>query len=95
MDIHSAIFSADTASDIPGPSRTLGKLLSYLGEKLEQRLDELADRLGYGPSAVLRRVESHLTGYSFNWAHGQKSILESDLGGELRRDLQKLVNRTT
>ena len=48
--------SSTTASNLPGPSRVIGRLISYLGAKLERRINLFADKLGYGPLAYRRKL---------------------------------------
>ena len=48
--------SSATASNLPGPSRVVGKLFSYLGTKLERSINLAVDKLGYGPLAYRRRL---------------------------------------
>lgn len=45
-----------TVSGIPGPGRTLDRMLSAGGRRLEPALNRAADLLGYGPGAVVRRM---------------------------------------
>ena len=53
-----SISSSSTASNLPGPSRVIGKMFSWMGAGLEQRIDVLADKLGYGPLALRRKLEA-------------------------------------
>ena len=48
--------SSATTSNLPGPSRVLGNALSYLGIKLEKRINWFADKLGHGPLAYRRKL---------------------------------------
>ena len=48
--------SAETASDLPGAGRTMGKLFSLLGAALERRIYWSADKLGFGPQALRRKL---------------------------------------
>lgn len=52
-----------TASNLPGLGRTLGRGLSKLGRGFEKRLFRKAHRLGLGPNATAKRLESHLAKY--------------------------------
>lgn len=45
-----------TLSDIPGPGRTLGRILYAGGRRLEPILSRAANAIGYGPSAVVRKI---------------------------------------
>ncbi|EJD07875.1 uncharacterized protein FOMMEDRAFT_16460 [Fomitiporia mediterranea MF3/22] len=47
-----------TASDLPGPGRTLGLLYSRWGRALEASVGRLAHRSGFGPDAVASRIGS-------------------------------------
>ncbi|KDQ58748.1 hypothetical protein JAAARDRAFT_57638 [Jaapia argillacea MUCL 33604] len=44
--------SSSTASDLPGPGRTLGKAIDQVGQKLEGVLSRVIERSGRGPNAV-------------------------------------------
>ena len=48
--------SAETASNLPGAGRTMGKLFSLLGAALERRIYWSADKLGFGPLALRRKL---------------------------------------
>ena len=48
--------SSATASNLPGAGRTMGKLFSLLGAALEQRIYWSADKLGFGPLALRRKL---------------------------------------
>ena len=48
--------SAETASNLLGAGRTMGKLISLLGAVLERRIYWSADKLGYGPLALRRKL---------------------------------------
>ncbi len=52
-----------TASDLPGPGRTLGRGLSKLGRGFEKRLFRKAHKWGFGPNATAKRLESRLSKY--------------------------------
>lgn len=46
------ISTNDTASDLPGPGRTLDRLYQFAGRKLERAIGQIAHRVGYdGPYA--------------------------------------------
>lgn len=77
-----------TASNLPGPSRRLGEILSYLGSQLERGIGIWADRNGQGPGAVRRKIEATLRN------HQSSKTLQK---GERRRvvqDIQKLLEYT-
>ncbi|KZT20527.1 hypothetical protein NEOLEDRAFT_842467 [Neolentinus lepideus HHB14362 ss-1] len=48
--------SASTASDIPGPGRTLGKAISIFGKALGDACTDMATRMGLGPHAAMARL---------------------------------------
>ena len=48
--------SSATASNLPGAGRTMGKLFSLLGAALERRIYWSADKLGFGPLALRRKL---------------------------------------
>jgi hypothetical protein len=45
-----------TTSSIFGPGRTIGALLSASGRRFEEMVNKTAERLGYGPNAVMTRL---------------------------------------
>lgn len=49
-----------TTSNIYGPGRVVGKLLSSSGRRLENLLGRTAQRLGYGPPALVYRLLTRL-----------------------------------
>jgi hypothetical protein len=48
--------SNDTASNLPGPGRPLGQLLSAAGRRLEAAVDRTAARAGLGFEGIARRL---------------------------------------
>jgi hypothetical protein len=48
--------SNDTASNLPGPGRALGQLLSAAGRRLEAAVDRTAARAGLGFEGITRRL---------------------------------------
>lgn len=48
--------SNETADDLPGPGRTLGKLYSFIGTKIERGLGRAAERIRYGPRATALKI---------------------------------------
>ncbi|KDQ51677.1 hypothetical protein JAAARDRAFT_502036 [Jaapia argillacea MUCL 33604] len=42
-------------SDQPGPGRTLGKIISVVGSRLEVSLSDISERLGNGPNSTMDR----------------------------------------
>lgn len=52
----SSIDSDATASNLPGAGRTLGLLLSALGNRLEMFLNKRAARLSLGPEGVVQEI---------------------------------------
>ena len=53
----SAESSNETASDIPGPGRLLGKFYAKLGQKLETVLNLTARSTGRGPTPTANKIE--------------------------------------
>ena len=53
----SAESSNETASDIPGPGRLLGKVYAKLGQKLETVLNLAARSTGRGPAPTANEIE--------------------------------------
>lgn len=47
----------ETASDIPGPGRLLGRVYAELGRELEAILSFVARRVGRGPATTARRIQ--------------------------------------
>lgn len=52
----SSIPSTATASDLPGPGRLLGNFYSWLGNKLENAINSIAEKRGHGPMAIEDRI---------------------------------------
>lgn len=48
--------SNETASDIVGPGRMLGRLYSFLGHRVEIGIGNAAERLGYGPRMTAMKI---------------------------------------
>lgn len=51
-----------TTSNLPGPGRLLGRLLGFLGRRLEHVFNDFATKLGMGPEAVgqeIRKLRRH------------------------------------
>ena len=48
--------SEATEANLPGPGRALDNLFRFSGEHVERRLGKLADRMGFGPAAMERRL---------------------------------------
>lgn len=44
-----------TMSDIPGAGRTVGSLISSAGRRIEPLFSRAAERLGFGPTPLVRR----------------------------------------
>lgn len=62
VDTKSSIASDATAPNLPGPGRTVGLLLDWLGNRLEGSMNKLATRRGLGPTATaqeIRRIRRH------------------------------------
>lgn len=62
MDLISVSAESDneTASDIPGPGRLLGKLYASVGRQLEHALSALAHSMGRGPVPTAERIRNLL-----------------------------------
>ncbi|KAI5121785.1 hypothetical protein M0805_009777 [Coniferiporia weirii] len=58
----STVSSDETATNLPGPGRLLGKLYSKGGRILENRLNKIANEAGRGPDACAARIKSALLG---------------------------------
>ncbi|EJC99336.1 uncharacterized protein FOMMEDRAFT_160945 [Fomitiporia mediterranea MF3/22] len=50
--------STATASNLPGPGCNLGNIYSYFGKPLENAINRLAERSGYGARAIEQRTAS-------------------------------------
>lgn len=68
-DIHSSLpdivtrsvgSTNETASDLPGPGRNLGNLYSYLGIRIENISNSIAERIGKGPNNVAEKITGSL-----------------------------------
>lgn len=80
-----SISSTSTASDLPGPGRTLGRLYSFLGVRLETQLGRLAERFGYSPNAIEQRVLARASHLPPQGSNGQN---------KLKKDLKRLIGYT-
>lgn len=49
--------SNETASDIVGHGRLLGKLYTFLGHRLESGIGNAAEKLGYGPRMTAKKIK--------------------------------------
>lgn len=61
-DTSSSVSTNATASNLPGPGRTVGLLLDWLGAHVEKCMNLWADQSGLGPNAVaqeIRRLRRH------------------------------------
>lgn len=56
-----------TRTDIPGAGRTLGKVFSRGGRRLERYFGQLASSLGFGPQAVVQGVLTRLAQAGMNY----------------------------
>ncbi|EPQ53338.1 hypothetical protein GLOTRDRAFT_95307 [Gloeophyllum trabeum ATCC 11539] len=54
------VASVSTASDIPGPGRTLGKIVGGLGRVFQQICSRIGDRMGLGPHAATKHIVQYL-----------------------------------
>lgn len=50
--------TTETASNLIGPGRIIGKIYSYYGRRIERGMGRLADRLGFGPRATYDAIWS-------------------------------------
>ncbi|EJD07876.1 uncharacterized protein FOMMEDRAFT_150464 [Fomitiporia mediterranea MF3/22] len=95
-----------TASDLPGPGRTLGLLYSRWGRALEASVGRLAHRSGFGPDAVASRIGS----VTFRGTWAKRNDIPDEAGrvqrvinwtvndgneAKLRSDCQKLATYAT
>jgi hypothetical protein len=55
--------SNETVSNLPGPGRPLGQLLSAVGRRLEAAVDRTAARAGLGFDGIARRLLLKLYGF--------------------------------
>ena len=83
-----------TESDLPGPGRTLGKVYKNIGRRLEEFLNDLAERKGLGPSAVAIRIKNRVDEgrrQAINLKrYGQVLYTEKEMADQ-RKDLKKLI----
>lgn len=80
-----------TASDLPGPGRVLGNVLSNLGRRLEQALGCLAARNGYGPQNVASRIQK-LDYACWRWEGDERVFRYSnDDAKRQRKDIKRLI----
>lgn len=56
-EICSATDTNETADNLPGLGRTLGRFYAFVGDKLEAKLGFTAERMGFGPRAVVRKIQ--------------------------------------
>lgn len=53
----SSVSTNATADNLIGPGRTLGLLYSFLGRRLEARINQIAEHRGHGPRAAFDRLK--------------------------------------
>ena len=56
-DIVSIQSSNDTADNLPGPGRLLGKVYNEVGKRLESLLNSIAEKRRLGPSNIAQRIK--------------------------------------
>ncbi|TFK50243.1 hypothetical protein OE88DRAFT_341099 [Heliocybe sulcata] len=80
--------SVSTCSNIPGPGRTMDKLLSFLGRRLEGLLSSAGDRMGLGTSRIMRKIGPRSSTLFHcvrcgHWMYSYPMYFGRTLGGEL------------
>ena len=85
--VSSIITSSATASNLPGAGRALGLLYNAVGRRLEKWLGVWADRHGYGPNAVARRIGEVVVKFECETCSKKRM----KLGKNLKEDCRKLV----
>ena len=56
VDVVEVESSNETASDLPGPGRLLGKVYELCGKRLEHAINIIAKHTGSGPRVVAERI---------------------------------------
>lgn len=59
-EVCSIASSTETADNLPGPGRTLGKLYSHLGSKVENGLGKAAAWMGHNPKGAVSNDQDSL-----------------------------------
>ena len=49
-----------TEANIPGVGRTIGLFYDYAGGKLQKKINQVSEKLGYGPRATALKIEKTL-----------------------------------
>lgn len=93
IDVLTITSSNETASDIPGPGRLLGKLYSSIGLRLETCLNSFAERRGMGPQVIACRIKNRWRDASKrdDWVRGEYTKQETR---DQRKDMKKLIQYT-
>ena len=74
----SSLASDATAPNLPGPGRTVGLLLDWLGTRLEVLVNRIAIRNGHGPAEIAREIR--------RLRHHRETSFQSRLEGALNSD---------
>lgn len=88
VDIVSITSANLTASDLPGAGRTLGRVYSFLGRRLEHALNTLAHLGGHGPGNATIRVVKRDYAYG-RTIRADKYTTEDRT--KIKKDLKKLI----
>ncbi len=89
---NSSVSTNATAPNLPGPGRTIGLLMDWLGTRMERFMNICADRRGLGPKAVAQEIHCLRR-------HDETSIVERHTGSVVRlnkhdeRAFRKLCGR--
>ncbi|EJD06318.1 uncharacterized protein FOMMEDRAFT_151551 [Fomitiporia mediterranea MF3/22] len=95
-----SISSTATADSLDGAGRTLGKLYTYLGRRLENALNKCMARIGCGPEACKRRLMKkrstcmHCDWFSSNLV-GYIPFPNSAEDRRCRKEVRKLIKYTS
>lgn len=77
-EVCSLASSNETADDLPGPGRTLGKLYGFLGQRIESGLGRAAERMGYGPKVTALKIQRLQRGEVLLSASARRKQLEKN-----------------
>lgn len=91
-DTISSIASDATASNLPGPGRTVGLLFDWLGNRFEVFLNKMATRRGLGPTATAREIRRLRRHYDTSFQSRLATALCSLPQAEVRT-LKKLCDK--
>ena len=79
--------SNDTADDLPGAGRLLGKFYQVTGQYLERAINALAKRSVHGPRVIAKRIQLR------HWDH-EYARATTQHEKEQRKDFKKLISYT-